>query len=199
MKIALAGLLLLAGCGTTSIDATGALVGSWGGPNRKVTASTSEVFVSLPCMRIRLEGPIQVASDGSFAAIGTVDATSWLGGVGTPAPPSKRAGGIQRQPVSDLYSRANGSLAGQARRSGVSARRRRGRRSPRPGTVRVRQLRRRRRAPRPRGILAAPARRKPALSRHSNRVASAAGRHIRAAACLGIHYLQQGRAARSRR
>ena len=90
MKIALAGLLLLAGCGTTSIDATGALVGNWGGPNRKVTASTSELLVSLPCMRIRLEGPIQVASDGSFAAIGTVDATSWLGGVGTPA----RASGV---------------------------------------------------------------------------------------------------------
>lgn len=90
MRIAFAVLLLLAGCGTTSIDATGALVGSWGGPNRKVTASTSEVFVSLPCMRIRLEGPIQVASDGSFAAIGTVDATSWLGGVGTPA----RASGV---------------------------------------------------------------------------------------------------------
>lgn len=81
---------ILAGCGTTSVDDTGALVGSWGGPDREVTASTSEMVVSMPCIRFRLQGPVQVASDGSFAATGFVSGTSWLGGVGTPA----RASGV---------------------------------------------------------------------------------------------------------
>ena len=76
---------VLAGCGSTSSDTADALVGSWGGPNREVTASASALVVSLPCMRLTLAGPVRLAPDGSFSATGVTSGSSSWGPDGTVA------------------------------------------------------------------------------------------------------------------